>query len=105
MTSGRHEAYVGGRGYNKPLSGFLIGEIEYCRSGILAIIGVLNDEFECISLPPYIHLSLPDVIHMIGVPRPSLFFAALPLLFIILNANCRAKNGGGLGTSLCKLLI
>ena len=41
---------------------------------------------------------LPDVIHMIGVPRPSPFFAPLPC--IILNENRRTKNGGGLGTRL-----
>ena len=32
----------------------------------------------------------PDVIHVIGVPRPSLLFTTLPLLCIILNANQRA---------------
>ena len=40
----------------------------------------------------------PDVIHVIGVPRPSPFFAPLPCT--ILNKNQRTKNGGGLGTRL-----
>ena len=40
----------------------------------------------------------PDVIHVIGVPRPSPFFAPLPCT--ILNKNRRTKNGGGLGTRL-----
>ena len=35
----------------------------------------------------------PDVIHVIGVPRPFPFFAALPLPCIILNANRRTKTG------------
>ena len=38
------------------------------------------------------------VLHTIAVSRPSPFFAALLLLCIILNANQRTKNGGGLGT-------
>ena len=50
--------------------------------------------FECGPLPPPMSTSCPpDVIHMIGVPRPSLFFTALPLLCIILNANSRTKTG------------
>jgi len=36
----------------------------------------------------------PDVIHVIGVPRASLYFTALPFLYIILNANWRTKNWG-----------
>ena len=35
----------------------------------------------------------PDIIHLIGVPRPSLFLAALPLPCIILDANQRTKMG------------
>ena len=35
----------------------------------------------------------PDVIHVIGVPRPSLFFALFRVLY-------RTKNGGDLGTRL-----
>ena len=42
----------------------------------------------------------PDISHMMSIPRPSLFFAALPLPCIILNANRRTKNRGGLGTRL-----
>ena len=29
--------------------------------------------------PPYVHLAPPNVIHVIGVPRPSLFFALFHL--------------------------
>ena len=43
--------------------------------------------------PPYVHLVStscpPDVIHMMNAPRPSLFFAGLPLPCIIVNANRR----------------
>ena len=43
-----------------------------------------------------------DVIHVIGVPRPSPFFVlfCFRILHDILNANQRAKNEGGLGTRL-----
>ena len=37
----------------------------------------------------------PDVIHVISVSRPSLFFAALPLTCAIVNVSKKkAKNGG-----------
>ena len=42
----------------------------------------------------------PDITHMVDETRPSLFFCALTLPCIILNANRRTKNGGGLGTRL-----
>ena len=42
----------------------------------------------------------PDVTHVINETRPSPFFALFPLPCIILNANRRTKNGGGLGTRL-----
>ena len=35
----------------------------------------------------------PDVIHVIGVPRASLFFTTLLLPCIILNTNQRTKTG------------
>ena len=35
----------------------------------------------------------PDIAHVISVPKPSLFFTALPLLCVILNTNWRAKWG------------
>ena len=41
----------------------------------------------CGPLPPYVHLGPPDVIHVVKVPGPSLFFATLPLPCIILNTN------------------
>jgi len=47
--------------------------------------------------PPTSPSRPPDVIHVIGFPRPSPFFA-LPLPCIILHENRRTKNGGGLGT-------
>ena len=50
--------------------------------------------------PPTSTLRPPDISHVIGVPRPSPFFAALPLPCIILNVNRRTKNGGGPGTRL-----
>ena len=43
--------------------------------------------FECGLLPPMSTSCPTDVIHVINVPRPSSFFASLPLLCIILNAN------------------
>ena len=43
----------------------------------------------------------PNVIHMIGVPRPSPFFTAL---ILILNANWRTKNGRGLGMRLVQII-
>ena len=57
--------------------------------------------FELDPSPPTSTSHLPNVIHMISVPRLSPFFAALPLPCIILNANKGQKNGGGLGTRLC----
>ena len=56
--------------------------------------------FECGPLPPTFTLLPPDIIHVIGVLRPSPFFTALPLPCIIMNVNQRTKNGGGLGTTL-----
>ena len=51
--------------------------------------------------PPTSTSRPPDIIHVIGVPRPSPFFHVLPLLCIILNANRRTKKkGGGLWTRL-----
>ena len=100
---------------NKPESGFLTGQAEYSRSrerlgSCLASersmmkSSTLFHEFECGPLPPYVHLTStsrpPDVIHVVSVPRPSPFFAALPPPCIILNANRRTKNGVGLGTRL-----
>ena len=61
--------------------------------------------FECGPLPPMSTSYPPDVIHVIGVPRLSPFFTALPLPCSILNANRRAKNGGGLGTRLLHIHI
>ena len=52
------------------------------------------------SSPPTSTSRLLGVIHVIGVPRPSPFFAALPLSCITLNTNQRTKNAGGLGTRL-----
>ena len=48
--------------------------------------------FERGPLPPMSTSHPPDIIHVIGVPRPSSFFTA-PLPCIILNANRRTKNG------------
>ena len=42
--------------------------------------------FECGPLPPTSTLCPSDVIHVISVPRPSLFFTALPLPCFVLNA-------------------
>ena len=53
--------------------------------------------FEC---GPFPTLRPPDFMHVVSVPRPSLFFAALLLPCIILNANQRTKNGGGPGMRL-----
>ena len=50
--------------------------------------------------PPTSTSHPPDVIHVMCVPRPSQFFAALQLPCIMLNANQRTKNGRGMGTGL-----
>ena len=59
--------------------------------------------------PPSLTSTLcpPDVINVIGIPRPLpfYFFAALPLPYIILNTNRRTKNGGGMGTRLIVTFI
>ena len=57
------------------------------------------------SPPPTSTSHPPDVIHVIGVLRLSPFFATFPLPCIILNANRKTKNGGGLGTRLLLFLI
>ena len=58
-----------------------------------------------VGLSPFTSTSFPqDVIYVISVPRPSPFFAVLPLLCIILNANQGTKNGGRLGMRLSVLL-
>ena len=44
----------------------------------------------------------PEIIHVISVPGPSPYSAALPLACIILNASRREKNGGGLGMRLAR---
>ena len=44
--------------------------------------------FEC---APMFTPHPPDVIHMISVPKPLLFYATLPLLLIILNASQRTE--------------
>ena len=56
--------------------------------------------FEHGPLPTFSTSRPPDVIYVIGVPRPSPVFRALPISCIILNKNRRTKNGGGLGTRL-----
>ena len=43
--------------------------------------------------PPTSTSPPPDVIHVIGVPRPSPFFSVPPFLCIILNTNQRTKKG------------
>ena len=45
----------------------------------------------------------PDVIHVIGVPRPPSFFTPLPLSCILLNTNRRAKKWGRPGNETKKL--
>ena len=44
--------------------------------------------------------SAPGTRLVVCVPRPSLFYAILPLLCIILNTNQRTKIGGSLGRRL-----
>ena len=56
--------------------------------------------FKCGPLPPTSTSCPPDVIHVMGVTRPSPIFAALLLLCFILNANRRTKNGGSQETRL-----
>ena len=60
----------------------------------------ITHEFVVGHTPPYVTLSPTDIIHVIGVPRPSLFFCALPLSCVILNTNRRTKTGGDLGMRL-----
>ena len=68
-------------------------------SGVLTIIGALDDEVQYVfkhgPLPSY--LRPPDVIHVMSVPRPCTFFAALLPSCIILNAKQRTKIRGGGG--------
>ena len=87
---------------NKPESEFLTCQAEYQRSckhlGSCLLTGCSmmksSMSFKCGTLPQY----QPDVIHVISVPRPSPFFAALPLLYIILKASQREqKQPGRLG--------
>ena len=44
--------------------------------------------------PPTSTSRPPNVVHVIGVPRPSPFFCALPLSCIILNASQGTKKTG-----------
>ena len=53
---------------------------------------------------PSLPTSCPTVIHVMNAPRRPPFFAALPLPYIIVNAN-RKQNGGGLGMRLKALHV
>ena len=61
--------------------------------------------------PPYIIFAStstsrpPNVTNVMDETRPSPFFHTLPLLWIILNANRRTKDGGGLGMRLVQHLL
>ena len=57
--------------------------------------------FERGPLPPTSTSCPPDVIHVIGVPRPSPFFTLF--CFRVLGENRGTKNGGGLGTRLAPM--
>ena len=82
---------------NKPESEFLTGQVEYSRSyerleSCLATERSMMKSstlFECGPLPPLRPL---DVIHVISVPRPSLFFSQVfCLCVLLLNTNRRPK--------------
>ena len=53
--------------------------------------------------PPYIHLASTRRHSRDRCSQAFPVFRALSLLCIVLNANRRTKNGGGLGTRLSKL--
>ena len=77
-----------------------LSTVEYCRSreslgswpSLERLMMKSSTLFECGPLPMSTSCP-PDVIHVIGVPRPSPFFATLPLPCILLNANWRTKTG------------
>ena len=92
MTSGGQEVDVGGMvpdykyGRNKPESEFLTGQAEYswsCERLVSCLMversmmksSTLFHIVECGPYPPMSTLRPPDIIHVIGVPRPSPFFA------------------------------
>ena len=73
--------------FNKPESELLTGQAEYpqfceCLGSRLAMErSMMKSSKLCYTSPP-LRLSTshpPDVIHVVSVPRPSPFFAALPL--------------------------
>ena len=70
------------------------------KSSMLLHVRSLVHVFECGPLPPYIHLA--SIWHHLCDRCSQAFsvFCTLPLPCIILNANRRTKNGGGLGTRL-----
>ena len=78
-----------------PESEFLTGQASWdlvWMSGILPSNGALDNEVYCViwmwtPLPSH----PPEIIHVISVPRPSLFFAALLYSCIIMNANWTTK--------------
>ena len=89
MTSGGREVDVGGAvpdykyGCNKPESEFLTGQAEYSRScerlGSCLVIerSMMKSSTLFLNADPSLPTSTsrpPDVIHVIGVPRPSPFF-------------------------------
>ena len=89
-------------------------QVSYQSSGVLAILWTswvlpsdkaLDDKsstlIECEPLPPTFTSCLPDVTHVISVPRPSTFFAALNSAAMYYT-ECKQKNQnkGGLETRL-----
>ena len=117
MMSGGREVDVGGvvpdykYGHNKPESEFLTGQAEYSWSyerlgSCLAVersmmkSSTLFHVFECGPLPPYVQLTSTWRHSRDRCSQAFPVFRTLPLLCIILNANWRTKNGGGLGTRL-----
>ena len=96
---------------NKPESEFLTGQVEYLWScerlgSCLAVehsmmkSSTLFHVFECGPLPPYVHLASTRRHSRDRCSQAFPAFRALPLPCIILNANRRTNNRGGLGTRL-----
>ena len=118
MTSGGREVDVGGEvpnfkyGRNKPESEFLTGQAEYSRSceclgSCLAMersmmkSSTLFHVFDGGPLPPTSTSRPPDIIHVIGVPRPSPgFFLRSSVAVHYTERKPKNENGGGLGTRL-----
>ena len=97
MTSGEHEMDIGGERPNcqnnaqdhpfERSTAFWTSDLSVMETtGKKLPCKFSTYIFEYQPLPPYVHLTS---IHVMNAPRPSPFFAGLPLPCIIVNANGR----------------